>query len=159
MKSSLPPSSVLKSKRSKKTVWSRQHVHVSASCWFLTWHTPWPWRQQCYILPKCWLTFTRLHRLHSSRQLDCFKFISLKHPTIYVKYKTQPVQRLGYELDDQGWIPGKGKRFLYSSQHPNPLWESRRSLSNSYQGFYAQDWALGARSWQLYLTMVPISIN
>jgi hypothetical protein len=46
---------------------------LSASYWFLAWHTlqPWRWRQR--VLPKCWLTLNRLHGIISQKiELFCY---------------------------------------------------------------------------------------
>jgi hypothetical protein len=40
---------------------------------------------------------------------------------------------MGYGLDGQGSIPGKGKRFLYTPQRPDQLWGPPGLLSSVYR--------------------------
>jgi hypothetical protein len=40
----------------------------------------------------------------------------------------------GFELGGRGWIPGRGKKFLFSSQCPDRLWGPPSLLSNWYRG-------------------------
>jgi hypothetical protein len=43
---------------------------------------------------------------------------------------------MSYELDGQGLIPGRGKRFFSTTQRPDWLWGSPNLLSNGYQELF-----------------------
>jgi hypothetical protein len=57
----------------------------------------------------------------------------------------QSVWRLGYELDDWGSIPGRGKDEIFSLPScPDQHWEPPSLLSNGYHGILPQDKATRA---------------
>jgi hypothetical protein len=46
---------------------------------------------------------------------------------------------LGYSLDSQGSMPGRGKRFLSTPKHQDQLWAPSSPLSNGYHGLFPQE--------------------
>jgi hypothetical protein len=41
-----------------------------------------------------------------------------------------------YGLEVQGLIPGRGKRYLSTPQHPDQLWSPHSPVSNRYWGLF-----------------------
>jgi hypothetical protein len=71
---SLLPCGIFKSTQEMTRLWTLLRSRTSSwfslpppSCWFHTWHTIQPWRRRQHVLPKRWLTFTRLHGVISQR--------------------------------------------------------------------------------------------
>jgi hypothetical protein len=49
-----------------------------------------------------------------------------------------------------GSIPGRGKRFMCTSQHPDRFWDYPSTVSNTYRGSFRRGKAAGAWSWPLF---------
>jgi len=59
------------------------------------------------------------------------------------------VSQLGYALDDQGSILGRGCEFFSSPQRPDRLWSPPSLLPNGYRCSFPGDKAAGLWSWPL----------